>query len=279
MDQKTLARLKTWFNAYAASFSFPDEKDRENIRLKQEHTQRVCGNIVHIAREERFDDADVKLAETVALLHDIGRFPQYETWRTYRDGDSTDHARLGVRVLRDRRILDGMPLRERRIVLAAVGLHNVFVLDPRLDRDVARYLRMVRDADRIDIWRVAAELYRKRRDQWPSALGLGLNDAPERTPEILALLGKRSAVPSALVRTVTDYKLLQLAWLFDLSFPASYRIAVEQGHFEEIAEGLPRDAEIESVLASIRAHVRARVERNDAGNAEAGGTGTGGPIA
>jgi len=276
MDQKTLSRLKTWFAAYSASFSFPTEEDRRNIRLKQVHTRNVCDNIVRIAREERFDDAATNLAEAAALLHDIGRFPQYREWRTYHDRDSTNHARLGVRVLREQGVLDGMPLRERRIVLGAVGLHNAFVLSPRLDREIHLYLQMVRDADRLDIWRVAAELYRKPRDQWPSALGMGLIDAPEHSPAVLALVFRKSAVPTTLLRTVTDYKLLQLAWLFDLSFPASYRLAVEQGNFEVIAGGLPRTAEIETVLAELRAYVGKCVEGDVVLGAGAEGPGGGG---
>jgi hypothetical protein len=45
----------------------------------------------------------------VALLHDVGRFPQYRRWRTFRDSESDNHARLSLEVIRHEAVLEHLP--------------------------------------------------------------------------------------------------------------------------------------------------------------------------
>ncbi len=49
------------------------------------------------------------LAETAGLLHDAGRFEQYERYRTFRDGESEHHGRLAVQVIRTHGLLQDIP--------------------------------------------------------------------------------------------------------------------------------------------------------------------------
>ena len=76
MKRKDLIFLKKWFSDYCSSFYSPDPEEQRNISLKEEHTLRVCQNMSEITEELSLNNKRKMLAETVALFHDIGRFPQ-----------------------------------------------------------------------------------------------------------------------------------------------------------------------------------------------------------
>ena len=80
------------FDDYVNSF---DMNDSNNI-TKYKHSYRVMwaqnkyGNLIG------FDENNCKLASIIGLLHDIGRFKQYEEYSTFSDIRSVDHAGCGV---------------------------------------------------------------------------------------------------------------------------------------------------------------------------------------
>ena len=55
------------------------------IKLKIEHIKRVAENIKNIALEQGLDSEQIKLAEIIGLLHDIGRFEQVRLYDTFSD--------------------------------------------------------------------------------------------------------------------------------------------------------------------------------------------------
>ena len=151
MDQHELNDLKRLFNDYCGSFYSLNREDQRNITLKEEHTRNVCGNIVQIARGLSLDDARITLAEAIALYHDIGRFPQYQKFKTFKDSVSVNHAALGAKVLIENNVLQGLPKHEQDIIVRAVALHNVYSIPGGLDQDLLLFLKLVRDADKLDI--------------------------------------------------------------------------------------------------------------------------------
>ncbi len=95
-DQHELNGLKRWFTGYCGSFYSLNGEDQQNISIKEEHTRNVCGNIVQIAQGLSLDGTGIALAEAIALYHDIGRFPQYQKFKTFKDSISVNHAALGA---------------------------------------------------------------------------------------------------------------------------------------------------------------------------------------
>ena len=107
MDAQTLLpALKARFGDYVRRFASDDPIVQENMDLKAEHTRRVCEAILDVGRSLRLSAEDLCLAETSALLHDIGRFEQYRCYRTFADYKSEDHAALGVKVIQTERALE-----------------------------------------------------------------------------------------------------------------------------------------------------------------------------
>ncbi len=84
------------FRNYLGSLKIEDKMIREHVDFKIEHTYRVVSNIGYIARKTDLSVSDIRLAEIIALVHDIGRFQQFMTYKTFDDSVSVNHAALGV---------------------------------------------------------------------------------------------------------------------------------------------------------------------------------------
>jgi hypothetical protein len=250
---------RKWFDGFVGTFRSGSDADRRNIALKEAHTHRVRENARQIAggigigREER------SLAEVVGLLHDVGRFPQYRDHRTFRDSESVNHAALGAQVLIEQGILRGLGKEEQDLIVRAVALHNVFVLPAGLDRRLDLHARIVRDADKLDIWRIFTEVFSLPAADRPSAAGLGLPETPDYAPGVLACLRERRMVKLADLRSLNDFKLLQLAWIYDLNFAPSLRMVTERSLIDGIAATLPADGPIAAALGSLRQYVDERL--------------------
>jgi len=125
MNQAQLDELHLWFENFVQTYNDIDEEGFRNILLKVEHTRNVCENMALLAAEEGLTPDEARIADAVALLHDVGRFPQFRRWRTFRDSDSDNHARLGIEVLREQGLLKDIPETERLLIEEAVRFHNL----------------------------------------------------------------------------------------------------------------------------------------------------------
>jgi hypothetical protein len=124
-----------------------------------------------------------------------------------------------------------------------------------LDPEIVYFIRMVRDADKLDIWRVFTEQFSLDEKGRASAAGLGLPDSPEYSDAILGCLkGKRQASLSGL-RTLTDFKILQLTWIYDLNFGMSYRLLSERDHIDRIIAMLPDDERIKEAVSILKSYI------------------------
>lgn len=254
MRAEELEGFRKWFARYAGAFRSGDEDYRKNIALKVKHTFKVSENMRLITAGESVEGGDALLAEATAIFHDVGRFPQYDRYRTFLDARSVDHGRLGAEVLTEEGVLDGLPPDERDLIVTVLRHHNAFRLPDLGDGRALFFLRLLRDADKLDIWRVFVEYYEG--GDRASAAGLGLPDTAGYSKDILASLTEKRQASIAGMRTLNDFRLVQLSWAYDLNFRTSFRLLAERNYIERILAHLPGDREIESAGRGLREYVR-----------------------
>lgn len=250
MDQSQLDALYAWFDSYVEPFLDTDPDGARNIQLKIEHTRKVCQAMELLCHGEGLSAQESRLAAATALLHDLGRFTQYRRWRTFRDRDSDNHARLAIDVIRGEKLLEGVQPDERLLIEEAVRFHNLLEL-PRKFRSPSRlFIKLIRDADKLDIWRVFVELRNQPPGQRASAATLGFADLPEEITEAcLNTLAGGSIVHLEDVRTLNDFTLLQISWVYDLNFTTARRILLERGYIGALAATLPEREDVRRALA------------------------------
>jgi hypothetical protein len=260
MNTEQLIKFKAWFDNFVAQFYGNDEFINANIKLKQDHSARVCDEMLYLADELHLDDNRRLLAETIALFHDVGRFPQFVKYQTYSDPKSINHCLLGVEVLQKENILDGIPDDERQIIETAIRYHGEKVLPPQLSGDALLLSKMIRDADKLDIFNVVINAYTQKRDDPDNfKLEIELPDVPAVTPEVLDAILSGRLIEYKSLRTLNDMKLCILGWVYDVNFPATLKRLKQRRHIETVFEFLPATPHILKAREKIFAYVEDRI--------------------
>jgi len=259
MTKDDLNIFKNWFSDFCKSFYSSNIEDQKNISLKEEHTFNVCKNIIEIARELSLNDNEMMLAETIALFHDIGRFPQYAKYKTFKDSISVNHGVLGAHTLLEKKILKNLPENEQKLIIQSVRFHNAYSLPAGEEEDSVIFIKLIRDADKLDIWRVFIEYYESSQEERASAVSLGLPDTTEYSEEILSCIHRKQMASLSKVKTLNDFKLMQLSWIFDLNFKTSFRLLLERNYIDRIIFQLPQKEEIDRVSSALKEFVHMRV--------------------
>ncbi|MGD1076093.1 MAG: HD domain-containing protein [Thermodesulfovibrionales bacterium] len=260
MDRKDLICFRTWFSDYCRTFYSRNAEDQRNIVLKEQHTHNVCKNIVRLSEEESLTADEILLAETTALFHDIGRFEQYAQYKTFSDSISVNHATLGEKIVSDKGVLRILPEREQGLILQAIRFHNAYRIPDARDHESLLLLRLIRDADKLDIWRVFLEYYEAPAGERASAVGLDLPDTPEYSEEILACIFERRIALLSSLKTLTDFKLLQISWIYDINFEASLRMLEERNYLNRIIKTVPQTEEIVQVAVAVQDYLQTRLK-------------------
>ncbi|MEW6161968.1 MAG: HD domain-containing protein [Nitrospirota bacterium] len=260
MTKDDLIFFKNWFSDYCKSFYSSNREDQRNIRLKEVHTFNVCENIIEIGRELSLSDSEMMLAETVALFHDIGRFPQYVKYKTFVDSISVNHSLLGAQTLLEEKTLQNLPEDEQELIIQAVRFHNAFSI-PKIEKeDIVFFIKLIKDADKLDIWRVFIEYYESPEENRASAVGLGLPDTTDYSEEVLLNIFKKKMASLSKVKTLNDFKIMQLSWVYDLNFRTSFRLLMERNYIERIVSKLPKTEEIHRASAYLKEFVYSKLK-------------------
>ncbi|MDH5203583.1 MAG: HD domain-containing protein, partial [Nitrospirota bacterium] len=213
MTKDDLLFFKNWFSDFCKSYYSLDSEDQKNISLKEEHTFHVCKNIIEIAGDLSLSDNEIMLAETIALFHDIGRFPQYAKYKTFKDSISVNHAFLGAETLLKEKPLQNIPQNEQQVIVRSVRFHNAFSLPRNEKKDIVFFVKLIRDADKLDIWRVFIDYYESPEEKRASAVGLGLPDTAEYSEKIISCIHRKQMASLSEAKTLDDFKLMQLSWI------------------------------------------------------------------
>ena len=243
MDIKTaLSQLTKWFEDYVKEFASDNQDVQVNIALKKNHTLRVRNVIVDIGNSIYLEEEEMYIAEACALLHDIGRFEQHRRYGTFSDANSENHAALGVRIIREHDVLKNFPPEAIKIIIRTVGCHNMSFIPEKVNRDWILFLKLIRDADKIDILYVVTEYYKNSASGSNKALEMHLPDTNTISVAIYESLANGQIALIKNLYSLNDFKLYQMGWVYDLNFLRSLQIFKERGYLEMLRDALPESS-------------------------------------
>lgn len=256
------ARAEAAFRAYTAGYDMDDGM----IRHKAEHTLRVAGNCERIAKSLGMNDDLVTFAWFLGLLHDIGRFEQVKRYGTFIDTVSVDHAEFGADLLFKEGLIDRFPAEDLpeawlRLLETAIRLHNKLELPEGKDDMTRRFCEIIRDADKVDIFRVVAELPFEQRIGTSKGL---IVEGDEASDAVMACVYQHRCVPRAVRRTRFEGHISHCCMAFELVYPESRKIAREQGFLsallaERDPDGKPLWSEKQCAQMRVLRHEIGRV--------------------
>ncbi len=220
------------FKDYTANYDL----ENVSVSLKIAHTYRVAV-ISEMIAESVSENA--VFAWLFGLLHDIGRFEQVTRYGTFKNALSVDHAELGADILFHNNLFDTFISeadlaseefqKMKPIAEIVIRLHNKLRLPENLDACSRRYAKILRDADKIDIFHVLTESpYDKR----------NLTGLSART-EVMRYVTEHRCVPRPAGNfQYNDLEALiaQCCMAFELEYPKSREIVIEQGYLKKLLE-------------------------------------------
>ena len=252
MTHTQLQNIRRRFLAYVNAYIDQSGKMKNMMELKREHCAFVAKNARELAERSGWDQSQLYAAEALGLLHDIGRFPQLEEYGTFRDECSINHGLRGAQAIKEEGLLDDIDEQLRESIILAVLHHNERELNQKIPTKALPWLKLIRDADRLDIYRVILEkLKNGELEKHPDVvLHLEINAPP--SPTILKAISNHQPPAYTDLRSVADFLLMLLSWTHQMTLlPAAYEIMKERGILPEFVKFLPKLPEVEFFLNQL----------------------------
>ena len=250
MMKDLLQDMHEWMYTYMKSFYNENEKIQEAILIKEKHTGCVTAVSRALAEHLSLNRHDVLLAEMMGLFHDVGRFHQFTLYQTFNDAMSEDHADLGIKVLKELPLIGRLHTEDRELLLFAIQNHNKKVIAPEQDPRKILFAKLLRDADKLDIYRVLSPY-------------LEPSDGQGCSPDFLEQFIAGEQCDYTRIRTQDDRKLVRLMWVYDVNFSWTLQRIRDKGYIEKIISCLPPDDRIMLGVQRLRAYVEEKCRSKD----------------
>ncbi|MEI7851082.1 MAG: HD domain-containing protein [Kiritimatiellales bacterium] len=238
MTTETLDLLTQRFRTYVDRFRIDDVLHPMH-QLKLEHTIRVAADARAIAAGMNWPEREVNLAEAVGLFHDIARFPQFQQHRSFSDADTVDHGDLGVQTLEKEGLLDGVADEPLTLILHSVQYHNKKDLPRVLTAHEEKHLRLIRDADRLDIFFVCWDSIKTGHIHEHPEIIMNIDFNGPPSDEVLDQFERGDKIDYRNMKSMADRFILQLSWIHDMSYDSTKRLVRERGMLEKFIDVLP----------------------------------------
>ena len=224
---------KQKFIEYVSGFNLKDDR----IVMKREHSIKTADVAKKIAKQLFYGDEElIELCYAIGLLHDIGRFYQWQTYQTFNDLESVDHGDYGSKILfesvDDNNLIKSFAIEEKwyGYLFLAIKFHNKLKIDESfvknyctdmsMDESLAISLcKLARDADKVDISRVVTE--GKSKFSVPKRVDLSLTGY---SSEIMSAIKNKHSCDFQFRRTALDYALSSFAYIYDFYYDISKKL-------------------------------------------------------
>ena len=252
-EEKYNLLVKRFYN-YIDGFKEKDGNYCKLLKEKVEHIKRVSSNALFIANNEKWSKEDCQIAELCGLYHDIGRFSQYQKYKTFSDSKSVNHGEQGFSIINEYHFFDILEEKEAESILDAVHYHNSLNLPESLSENSVRFTNLTRDADKIDIFFMLTEairtnsIYNHQDLLWNLPMG-------EANPEIIKKLLNNTQALYSEIKSGTDVCLLQLCWLYGMNYKSSLLKIKENMTVELISSIIPKTLENQKCIEHINSYI------------------------
>ena len=217
-----LEKVKEQFIKYTEKYDMKEEK----IKAKQTHSLRVMEISKQIAEGLQLSQEEIELATLIGLLHDIARFEQYTQFKTYKDLESFDHGDYGAKILQKdiRKYIETEQYDE--IIIKAVKNHNKFKIEEGLTDKETLFAKIIRDADKIDIYYQGVVRFWKGKEQEVENSII--------SEDVIEQIRNSSQTKRKLKETPIDNVMRVIAFIFDINFESSFKIMKKEDYINKI---------------------------------------------
>jgi hypothetical protein len=249
-------KVKETFYQYASSFNKKgDPLYNEHMEVKLKHTSQVCLEINSIGQSLGMSDEQLAFIEVIAWLHDIGRFEQFDIYGTFADAESENHSEIALRVIENKGILRSFNQQNKEVIFRSILNHNIPQVPVEEPGIIQFYSRILRDADKLDIWRISIEMNIFHKIKTES-----LPDIYEVPYFLLECFKLDKTIHLDQVQSFYDSILFRLSWIYDLNFTHSIEQVLERKIAEKLVAKIPQSASLEAISKRITRYMHQQIK-------------------
>lgn len=268
-----LKEAHQWMNDYMKSFYCDDQDIMFGIQMKEKHTGYVTAHAKALAEHLQLPEHDVQLAELMGLMHDVGRFRQWQLYQTFVDANSEDHADLGVKTIVDLPFYQLLEEDDQELLLFAIKNHNKKEIAPAPSKLHLLFAKLLRDADKLDIFRVLAPYLQvnpdvenesetlKRFMKGPNGEATG--EVGSFAPGFLDSFVEGRQVDYTMIQTNEDRKLVRLMWVYDVNFAWTLTRIKDKGYIDAIIANMPTGEKMTLGIKRLKDYVASKCATPD----------------
>ena len=204
----------------------------ERTELKKEHILRVSENCGKIAENLNLTKEYIEIAKLIGLLHDIGRFEQYQLfgYNTKNSGKKFDHGEAGVEILRKdnyiRKFIEDT--KYDNIIYNAIYEHNKYTLNESLSDEEKLFCKIVKDADKLDL------LYEGVYKYWQDEERIKQVEEGELSKKMLQDFYNKKLANNVNSISETDQILRFVSFIYDLNFEYSFYVLEQNDYISKL---------------------------------------------
>ena len=258
---KDFKKFEKIFDEYVDRFLNNDNIDEErkiNFINKKLHSYRVRDNILQIAKEENLK-LDMFIVEFIGLFHDIGRFYQYEKYETFNDAYSENHAKLSIKVLEDEGIIKLIDYEARPYIVDSILMHNMQDLPKIEDRKMYLYSALLRDADKLDGFKLIAESDSNNKKL---AYYKNKSDEPIISDYVYNSIMNNKTVYKYDLKTILESQIVTLGYIScDINFDSTLKIIKENEYTKKMFEKMQDTSRAREIYDFVNNYINRRLEK------------------
>lgn len=252
--KKAKIALKNFLEQY-------DDKEHVSFKLKVVHTYHVAESARRIAEKLKLNQEEIELAELIGLLHDIGRFEELKITNEL-NNTRFNHGMHGSKMLFEQGLIKNF-IEDRQydeIIKRAIENHSKLEIEKGLDKRILLHSKIIRDADKLDNYRV------KKEESIKAIFPTRVNKKEDIEESLLsdkvydAILNKKCVDIHDRV-TPLDFWVCILAFTFDLNFYVTYKIVKENDYINALIDRFDyKDKETKEKMENTREIINKFIE-------------------
>ncbi|WP_421918697.1 HD domain-containing protein [Marinifilum sp.] len=255
VNQEIYENIECWFINYTKHFYSKKEEIQLNLDLQKNHSFNTVEIISDLSTLFEFNETDTLTAKAIALLHDIGRFIQLSKFGTFAESDQLNHCDLGISILEKENVLSDLNEDTIAIILECIRFHDIEELPKSINKNAMDYLKILRDADRIDVLNIVSNYYSECKIGTNKRLELELSNKPEISQKVYKSILAEKVVNKKDINSINELKIHQMSWVFDLNYQMSFQIVSQKNYLKKIYESLPKKDEVIDMYRQMKIYL------------------------
>ena len=249
--------LRISFLSFITPFKRDPYNKDQSIEKTIEHIEKVVENILILADSLGLSENEKVVAEIAARFHDFGRL-----WILLPENSQskiTDHAEASIEWLKLNEPFNQLDNSTKNIIIQVIRNHNKPDLPQKENETVLFYIKLLRDADKLDIWRATCEYLTRKAGKPNIANELNLSEKGVVTPSFCKLIIEGGIPNKNDLVTFNDFIIFQMSWIFDLHFKKSFQILNQKQYVRHLYDSLPKNDSVIEIYRMLRIYIENRI--------------------